>query len=82
MGFAMSRLAEIRDRLENVTARLEQVAVKRSDVQSVVPKQERCARQLDEARAECAKLRLQNEKIADRVGIIIKRLNCILTNDV
>ena len=39
-------------------------------------------RQLDEALAECAQLRLQNEKMADRVGIIIKRLNRILTNDV
>lgn len=82
MGLSMSRLAEIRDRLENVTARLEQVALKKSDVVSVVSNQERCVRQLDEARAECAQLRLQNEKMADRVGIIIKRLNCILTNDV
>jgi len=78
----MSRLAKIRDRLENVTARLEQVALQKSDVESVGSNQERCVRQLDEARAECAQLRLQNEKMADRVGIIIKRLNCILTNDV
>mgnify|MGYP001346664578 CR=1 FL=1 len=78
----MSRLAEIRDRLENVAERLEQVALKKSDVVSVVSNQERCVRQLDEAREECAQLRLQNEKMADRVGNIIKRLNCILTNDV
>ena len=82
MGLQMSRLAEIRDRLENVTIRLEQVALKKLDVVSEVSDQERCVRQLEEARAECAQLRLQNEKMADRVGIIIKRLNCILTNDV
>ena len=56
----MSRLAEIRDRLENVAERLEQVALKKSDVVSVVSNQERCVRQLDEAREECAQLRLQN----------------------
>ncbi len=82
MGLSMSRLAEIRDRLEDVTVRLEQVALKKSNVETGVPDQEQCVRQLGEARAECAQLRLQNEKMADRVGIIIKRLNCILTNDV
>tara|TARA_Y100000589_G_scaffold84722_1_gene78692 strand:- start:2115 stop:2363 length:249 start_codon:yes stop_codon:yes gene_type:complete len=82
MGLQMSRLAEIRDRLENVTVRLEEVALKKSDFETGAPNQEQCVRELGEARAECEQLRLQNKKMAERVGVIIKRLNCILTNDV
>ena len=77
----MSRIAEIRDRLENATDRLERAISKRVDANPSDPRIEKYIGELDDARAECRKLKLSNKEAADQVSKIIKRLKNILAEN-
>jgi len=74
----MSRLVEARERLEAAINRLDRVVSHRLEASKNDPEKEELERNLQEAKAECERLRVQSRQVAGRLGTTIQRFQEIL----